>query len=379
MATAGFNEKVIDLHSGGEDLKFPHHDNEMAQSHACFKEKVWTRYFIHSGHLNIKGEKMSKSTKNFTTIKVALNEVGANTLRLYYAQTSYNKKMNFDPENRYTQAEIIENTFKNFFRNCESYLRDFDEQLVNLDQKFDNGDMEMLKKVSEAKNRIDDAFKDNFNTPNVLLILQDLVNKINCYINQKKENLRHLVLKKAIDFVRQTLFSMGMDYTSNSKSTANDSIEDDLLNIITNYRNDVRRLLSEKKINEIFKLNDLIRDEHLFNLGIKINDEGQNSVWLKCSRVELEKEQRTKEQMKVQKLKAKNKKQELALAKMKIKPEEMFKTIPKFAGGTFDEKGCPLLTKDGKDYSKMDKKYIQKQWKKQKGLYDQYLASSKDI
>ena len=188
MASAGFKEKRIDIHSGGEDLRFPHHDNEMAQSHACYKDKVWIRYFIHSGHLNIKGEKMSKSLKNFTSIKAALKEVGANTLRLYYAQTAYNKVMNFDPKNRYSQAEVIENTFKNFFRNCDAYLRNFGEQLVDLDQKFRDQDMVMLHSVSEARSKVDSAFKDNFNTPDVLLVLQDFVNKTNSYIH-KNENL----------------------------------------------------------------------------------------------------------------------------------------------------------------------------------------------
>ena len=60
----------IDIHAGGEDLRFPHHDNELAQAEAYFESQQWIHYFLHSGHLHIEGLKMSKSLKNFITIRV---------------------------------------------------------------------------------------------------------------------------------------------------------------------------------------------------------------------------------------------------------------------------------------------------------------------
>ena len=59
----------MDVHAGGSDLKFPHHDNELAQSEACFGCQQWVNFFFHAGHLHIKGLKMSKSLKNFITIR----------------------------------------------------------------------------------------------------------------------------------------------------------------------------------------------------------------------------------------------------------------------------------------------------------------------
>ena len=375
MASAGFKEKRIDIHSGGEDLRFPHHDNEMAQSHACFKDKTWIRYFIHSGHLNIKGEKMSKSLKNFTSIKAALKEVGANTLRLYYAQTAYNKVMNFDPENRYTQAEVIENIFKNFFRNCDAYLRKFGDELVDLDQKFRDQDMKMLLSISETRAKVDSAFKDNFNTPEVLLILQDFVNKTNAYIHSNDTKVRHLILKKSTDLVRDTLYSMGMDYSSGNSQGQEGDMESQLLDIITNYRNEVRRLVSAKDMQGIFKLNDKLRDEDLFNLGIKVDDKGKESVWMKCTKEELLKERKTKMDLLEKKRKEKERKEAEKLAKMMIPPEELFKKDKKYEGSQFDERGFPTVKKNGKEYSKKDKKYFDKQWKKQQKLHEQYLKT----
>ena len=372
MASAGFKEKRIDIHSGGEDLRFPHHDNEMAQSHACFKDDCWIRYFIHSGHLNIKGEKMSKSLKNFTSIKEALKEVSANTLRLYYAQTCYNKVMNFDPEQRYTQAEVIENTFKNFFRNCNTYMRNFDQEMVDLPQKFRDQDFTMLKGISETKDKIDTAFKDNFNTPEVMLILQDFVNKTNAYIHNNEKDFRHLIVKKSTDLVQDTLYCMGMDYSS-SGDTSEDSMETQLLDIITRYRNEIRGLVSKKDYEGIFRVNDQLRDGDLFNLGIKIDDRGNDSVWIKCGKEELERERKMKLEMQEKKRKEKERKQREKLEKMMIKPEDIFKNDKRYEGSQFDERGYPTVRKNGKEYSKKDKKYFDKQYTKQKKLYEEYL------
>ena len=373
MAEAGFKESLIDLHSGGEDLRFPHHDNELAQSSACYKNKTWIRYFIHSGHLNIKGAKMSKSTKNFTTIKEALTLVNANTLRLYYSQTSYNKVMNFDPEQMYTQAEIIENTFKNFFRTSDRLLRDFQKDLIDLDQKFNDEDMKILLSVSKAKEKVDAAFKDNFNTPDVLLVLQDFVKKMNTYFTNNEKILKHLLVKKAVDFVKDTLYCMGMDYSLGG-STEESSMENKLLDIITNYRNQIRTLMNENNIKEIHKTNDKIRDVDMFDLGIKIEDKGTESFWVNCGYEELSKERKIKTDLIAQKKLVKQKKEQAELEQAKIKPEEIFKLNKKYDGSTFDEKGFPILKKDGTDFSKKDKKYFNKEYTKQKKRHDKYLA-----
>jgi cysteinyl-tRNA synthetase len=64
--------ELLDIHSGGIDLSFPHHDNEMAQSEAYYGCRQWVNYFLHAGHLHIEGQKMSKSLKNFITINVSV-------------------------------------------------------------------------------------------------------------------------------------------------------------------------------------------------------------------------------------------------------------------------------------------------------------------
>lgn len=87
--------ETMDIHSGGSDLAFPHHDNEIAQSEACHDCRQWVNYFIHTGHLHIEGLKMSKSLKNFITIKEALGRHSARQLRMAFMSQPWHGKMDF--------------------------------------------------------------------------------------------------------------------------------------------------------------------------------------------------------------------------------------------------------------------------------------------
>ena len=85
----------MDIHSGGIDLAFPHHDNELAQSEAYHDCQQWVNYFLHTGHLSIEGQKMSKSLKNFITIRQALEKYSARQLRLAFLMTAWDGPMDF--------------------------------------------------------------------------------------------------------------------------------------------------------------------------------------------------------------------------------------------------------------------------------------------
>jgi cysteinyl-tRNA synthetase len=94
MASMAFGDNM-DIHSGGIDLAFPHHDNELAQSEAYHDCQQWVNYFLHTGHLSIEGQKMSKSLKNFITIREALGKYTARQLRLAFATTAWDGPMDF--------------------------------------------------------------------------------------------------------------------------------------------------------------------------------------------------------------------------------------------------------------------------------------------
>lgn len=96
MAGALFG-KQLDIHSGGIDLIFPHHENEIAQSEAHNNQGDWVKYFIHVGHLHIKGCKMSRSLKNFITIKTLVKEVQPRVIKLFFFMHRYDVELDYDP------------------------------------------------------------------------------------------------------------------------------------------------------------------------------------------------------------------------------------------------------------------------------------------
>ena len=102
---------TLDIHSGGIDLCFPHHDNEIAQSEAYSGRQQWVNYFLQAGHLHIAGKKMSKSLKNFITIKDALREYSATQIRLMVLRQSWTSTLDYKSS---TMQDAIgaENTFK---------------------------------------------------------------------------------------------------------------------------------------------------------------------------------------------------------------------------------------------------------------------------
>ena len=116
---AVLGSEKVDLHSGGQDLKFPHHDNEIAQSEvfthhlrvmfsslliylvrmkACHNHHQWVNYFLHCGHLGIHGQKMAKSLKNFTTIKTSLKQYSGRQIRMLCLLHKYNLPMDYSED-----------------------------------------------------------------------------------------------------------------------------------------------------------------------------------------------------------------------------------------------------------------------------------------
>ena len=112
----------IDMHSGGVDLRFPHHENEIAQSEAYYDCEQWVNYFVHSGHLHIEGLKMSKSLKNFIKIGDALERFGTRQLRLFFLLHRYNAPMNYS-EHAMEGMAGVERMYVEFFSNAKAALR----------------------------------------------------------------------------------------------------------------------------------------------------------------------------------------------------------------------------------------------------------------
>ncbi|TPP58309.1 Cysteinyl tRNA synthetase [Fasciola gigantica] len=178
MASSVFGESM-DIHSGGVDLKFPHHDNELAQSEAYFNNSQWVNYFLHSGHLTISGCKMSKSLKNFITIRDALKEHSARRLRLTFLLHSWRDTMDYNPD---TVAEAIsyEKTLIDFFYNATNF-----HLLTAVSDPSEigaaSGNRSLTSALIKTQQDVYDALCDSFDTRRAMAVLKDFLSLADQY------------------------------------------------------------------------------------------------------------------------------------------------------------------------------------------------------
>ena len=169
---------TIDLHCGGQDLVFPHHENEIAQSE-CANGCTFARYWMHNAFLNIDNHKMSKSAGNFFTVREIAEHYGYEPIRYFMLSAHYRSPLNYT-------AELIES--------CKSSLERLYTCRENLDFAIENahGDSNILtQKAASAKVKFNDAMEDDMNTADALAAIFELVKEINTLSSQStKEALQ---------------------------------------------------------------------------------------------------------------------------------------------------------------------------------------------
>jgi cysteinyl-tRNA synthetase len=251
MSLAYLGEE-IDIHGGGSDLVFPHHENEIAQSEN-FTGKPFARYWLHNGMLQFTGEKMSKSLGNVVTIEAFLRDHPADVLRLIVLNSSYRSPLTFN-------EEVVSQAERSLER-LRSALR--------LDLSADSGEgalvAELKGAVVAARGGFEEAMDDDFNTPGALSHIFDLVRAINTARDQGV----------AIEDVQSaqgeltrlaSVLGLRLDRDGGGEGEAGPLIE-----ILI----EVREKLRESKQ---FALSDLIRDR-LDEAGIKLEDHAGGTSW----------------------------------------------------------------------------------------------------
>ena len=222
---------TLDIHGGGIDLCFPHHDNELAQAEAYYGHQQWVNYFLHSGHLYIGNQKMSKSLKNFFTIRelleggstmklsedesITLPPYTARQLRLVFMMHEWDKPMYFSKD-ALDIAVGKEKSFKEFFGLVKSLARDDVGSVASTPQAWNDKDKAMYKKIEETQRDVTAALCDNFNTPTVLLKMQELVTAVNVYVNGPADAAapKFLLVNKAALYIAKIFRTLGIDDNS---------------------------------------------------------------------------------------------------------------------------------------------------------------------
>ncbi|KAK3342577.1 tRNA synthetases class I (C) catalytic domain-containing protein [Neurospora tetraspora] len=215
MASDKLGEQM-DIHSGGIDLAFPHHDNELAQSEAyfhdcCKGEHTWVKYFLHMGHLSIAGSKMSKSLKNFQTIQDALaSTYTARNMRIVFLLSRWNDGVEISPDMR-KQADNWETTLDNFFTNIKARLSEVDASsgIKDLSLSEDAGAKGLLEDFDQAKKDLDAALRNSFDTPTAMQVLLKLVRNANIYMNSSNSNVQ--ALESVARWVTKIVGIFGLD------------------------------------------------------------------------------------------------------------------------------------------------------------------------
>ncbi|OTB18873.1 hypothetical protein K445DRAFT_54461 [Daldinia sp. EC12] len=212
----------MDLHSGGIDLAFPHHDNELAQSEAFFcehgHEHTWVNYFLHMGHLSISGSKMSKSLKNFQTIKDALaSTYTARSMRIVFLLGRWNDGVEISPDMR-TQADSWESLVNNFFTNTKSLLAEaagtstaVDGGVNALSIGNDKAQEGLRADLEQAKKDVEEAFANSFDTPQVLRAIAEVIRKANVHINTQKSDVDLPAVEAIARWVTKIVGILGLD------------------------------------------------------------------------------------------------------------------------------------------------------------------------
>lgn len=380
----------MDIHGGGFDLRFPHHDNELAQSEAYFDNDHWVRYFLHTGHLTIAGCKMSKSLKNFITIKDALQKNTARQLRLAFLMHSWKDTLDYSP-NTMESAVQYEKFMNEFFLNVKDILRaptDITGQFV----RWQSQEIELNNSFYTKKASIHAALCDNIDTRTVMEEMRSLVSQSNSYIASKKST-KHLPNRMLLESISTYLTNMlkifgaiegeepiGFPVGGNGQNINLESTVMPYLQVLSQFREGVRQIARENKVLGVLNLCDALRDDVLPELGVRLEDhEGLPTVVKLVDKETLlkEKEEKKKaeEEKKRKKEEAARKKQEqeaAKLSKMKICPGEMFKAeTDKYS--KFDENGFPTHDTEGKELSKGQAKKLRKLYETQEKLYKEYL------
>lgn len=164
---------TLDIHIGGVDLIFPHHENEIAQSEGATGEPFVCNW-IHGEHLIVEGEKMSKSKGNVFTLPEIVEKYGGEIVRFMFLSVHYRKKLDY--------SESFAENAKNNYLKLKETLTNLEFALKNAEDKPGPGDLETLKALPELENQFREALEDDFNTPKAITVFRELSRTVNLYL-----------------------------------------------------------------------------------------------------------------------------------------------------------------------------------------------------
>lgn len=246
---------TIDIHCGGQDLIFPHHENEIAQSE-CFTDKKFANYWIHNGYINVNNNKMSKSLNNFFTVREISEKYGYEPIRFLMISSHYRTPINFSEEIIIQCKNSLERLY-NFKQNLDFIL----ENSKDNTQKHDF-DLKIYKQ------KFLDALNDDLNTADAISVMFELIKDVNINILNKNKICKFEILNIK-NLFEEFVNILGLLY-ENKKNIKNEDVE--IQNLI--------KLREKARKEKNWKLADEIRDKlKLLNITIEDTPQGTKFVY----------------------------------------------------------------------------------------------------
>ncbi|CAL1535560.1 unnamed protein product [Lymnaea stagnalis] len=281
MASDIFGESM-DIHSGGVDLKFPHHDNELAQAEAYYENDHWVRYFVHFGHLTVDGCKMSKSLKNFITIKEVLEKYTARQLRLMFLLHAWKETLDYSERTMEMGLEY-ERTLKEFFLNVKDSVRLIPSSGVGAYTKWGEEEVKLNDKFQEMRKEVHIALCDNIDTRSVMEHLRELMSAGNTYMSAARTSHKQVnrrLLWNVAAYITDILKIFGaipkeqtIGFPMDDMQGAN--YEETVMPFVSafaDFRRKIRSHAKATKQTDILMECDKVRDDVLPDLGVRLED-----------------------------------------------------------------------------------------------------------
>lgn len=389
--------KSIDIHSGGVDLQFPHHDNELAQAEAFYGCSQWVNYFIHSGHLAIEGLKMSKSLKNFVTIREALQKYTARQLRFLFVNQLWDKPMNFS-ESVMSEAIAKEKQFQNFFKIVKNVLRRTETDGETYVKGFENaqiwglGETELAHLLAITTTQVRERIEDNFDTPGALQALLNLASGVHSYLDKTATGSSlPLLVKEAAEYITQILVIFGLSTANvnneigfgSDLTNSSGGIESTVapyINAACSLRDEVRAAAKDDLSKaRLISITDNFRDYTMVDLGVRVEDSPSGSIWELCDSGVLQSERdekfRKAREATIKSVQSKVDRKLKEIEKFQlasVNPREYFQKQPtKYS--VFNDRGLPTHDYEGKELSKKALKDVEKTMQKAEKEHEKYI------
>jgi cysteinyl-tRNA synthetase len=251
--------ETFDIHGGGLENQFPHHECEIAQSEAA-TGKLFVKYWIHNNMVTVNGQKMGKSLGNVINLKEAFQKYHPLVVRFFILQSHYRSTLDFSNEALDGAVKGLEK-LHNTIRNISNELKKAKSGNLQIDQQG-------------FKSKFIEAMNDDFNTPQAIGILFDLSREINALMSENKASSEDLITVDKL-FSELGGIVLGIIPLSFENDNSDKSIEEGLINLILELRTEIRT-------QKLWQLSDKIRDG-LNKIGIVIEDRKDGTVWKKIN------------------------------------------------------------------------------------------------